>query len=145
MRKVNKSALVPYPAEQMYELVNDIERYPEFLPWCRGARVVSQTEREMQATLDLSRGGLHKTFTTHNTLEPGRSITMTLEHGPFRHLEGRWQFVDLGPDGSKVTLDMEFEFAGALLDMMAGPLFHEITNSLVDAFIRRAANLYGNG
>lgn len=143
MRKVNKSALVPYPAEQMYELVNDIERYPEFLPWCRGARVVSQTEHEMRATLDLARGGLHKTFTTHNTLVPGRSITMTLEHGPFRHLEGRWQFVDLGPEGSKVALDMEFEFAGALLDMMAGPVFHEITNSLVDAFIRRAANLHG--
>jgi ribosome-associated toxin RatA of RatAB toxin-antitoxin module len=127
----------------MYELVNDIERYPEFLPWCRGARVVSETEHEMQASLDLARGGLHKTFTTHNTLVPGRSITMTLEHGPFRHLEGRWQFVDLGPEGSKVSLDMEFEFAGVLLDMMAGPVFHEITNSLVDAFIQRAASLYG--
>jgi ribosome-associated toxin RatA of RatAB toxin-antitoxin module len=127
----------------MYELVNDIERYPEFLPWCRGARVVSETEHEMRASLDLARGGLHKTFTTHNTLVPGRSITMTLEHGPFRHLEGRWQFVDLGPEGSKVTLDMEFEFAGVLLDMMAGPVFHEITNSLIDAFIQRAANLYG--
>lgn len=143
MRKVNKSALVPYPAAQMYALVNDVERYPEFLPWCRGAQVISHTESEMHARLDLARGGLHKTFTTRNALEPGRAITMTLENGPFRHLEGRWQFLDLGPEGSKVTLDMEFEFAGMVLDLMAGPVFHEICNSLVDAFIRRAASLHG--
>lgn len=144
MRRVNKSALVPYPAGQMYDLVNDVERYPEFLPWCRGAQVLSQSDSEMRARLDLARGGLHKTFTTRNALEPGQSITMTLENGPFRHLEGRWQFADLGPDGSKVSLDMEFEFAGALLDLMAGPVFHEISNSLVDAFIKRAASLHGN-
>lgn len=143
MRKVNKSALVPYPAVQMYALVNDVERYPEFLPWCRGARILAQGESEMRASLDLARGGLHKTFATRNLLEPGRAITMTLENGPFRHLEGRWHFIDLGPDGCKVTLDMEFEFAGVLLDLMAGPVFHEICNSLVDAFIRRAANLHG--
>ncbi|HEX6550498.1 MAG TPA: type II toxin-antitoxin system RatA family toxin [Gammaproteobacteria bacterium] len=144
MRRVNKSALVPYPARQMYDLVNDVERYPEFLPWCRGAQVLSQSDSEMRARLDLARGGLHKTFTTRNVLEPGQSITMTLENGPFRHLEGRWSFADLGPDGSKVSLDMEFEFAGALLDLMAGPVFHEISNSLVDAFIKRAASLHGN-
>lgn len=144
MRRVNKSALVPYPARQMYDLVNDVERYPEFLPWCRGAQVLSQSDSEMRARLDLARGGLHKTFTTRNVLEPGQSITMTLENGPFRHLEGRWRFADLGTDGSKVSLDMEFEFAGALLDLMAGPVFHEISNSLVDAFIKRAASLHGN-
>jgi ribosome-associated toxin RatA of RatAB toxin-antitoxin module len=142
MRKVNKSALVPYPAGQMYALVNDVERYPEFLPWCRGARIMSQTDHEMRASLDLARGGLHKTFATRNALVPGKSITMTLENGPFRHLEGRWHFIDLGPDGSKVTLDMEFEFAGMVLDLMAGPVFHEICNSLVDAFIKRAAQLH---
>lgn len=143
MRRVNKSALVPYSAGQMYALVNDVERYPEFLPWCHGARVLSETDSEMRAQLDLARGGLHKTFTTLNKLEPGRSITMTLENGPFRHLEGRWQFVDLDHEGCKVTLDMEFEFSGKLLDMMAGPVFHEISNSLVDAFIRRATDLHG--
>lgn len=143
MRRVNKSALVPYPAGQMYALVNDVERYPEFLPWCRGARVLSHTDSEMRASLDLARGGLHKTFTTRNALEPDRAITMTLENGPFRHLEGRWQFIELGAEGSKVTLDMEFEFAGMMLDLMAGPVFHEICNSLVDAFIRRAAELHG--
>ncbi|HEX5339989.1 MAG TPA: type II toxin-antitoxin system RatA family toxin [Gammaproteobacteria bacterium] len=143
MRKVNKSALVPYAAGLMYALINEVEHYPEFLPWCRGARILAHSDHEMRASLDLARGGLHKTFTTRNTLEPDRAITMTLENGPFRHLEGRWQFIDLGPDGSKVTLDMEFEFAGVLLDLMAGPVFHEICNSLVDAFIRRAADLHG--
>ncbi|HET7922609.1 MAG TPA: type II toxin-antitoxin system RatA family toxin [Gammaproteobacteria bacterium] len=143
MRRVNKSALVPYPAGQMYALVNDVERYPEFLPWCRGARVLSRADHEMRASLDLARGGLHKTFTTRNTLEPSSAITMTLENGPFRHLEGRWRFLELDAEGCKVTLDMEFEFAGALLDLMAGPVFHEICNSLVDAFIRRAASLHG--
>lgn len=143
MRTVNKSALVPYTATQMYALVNDVECYPEFLPWCRSARILAQTETEMRASLELARGGFHKTFTTRNVLEPGRSIVIALDHGPFRHLEGHWRFDALGPDGSRVTLNMEFEFAGAVLDLIAGPVFHEICNSLVAAFTRRAAVLYG--
>lgn len=142
MRTVNKSAIVPYPATAMYALVNDVRRYPEFLPWCRGARILAESDHQMRASLDLARGGLHKTFTTRNTLDAGRAITIELENGPFRHLEGRWHFEPLGQDGSKVSLDMEFEFAGALLDLMAGPVFHEICNSLVDAFTRRAHALY---
>lgn len=143
MRTVNKTALVPYTAAQMYALVNDVERYPEFLPWCRGARILSQNNNEMRASLELARGGFHKNFTTRNTLEPGRGIVIALDRGPFRHLEGHWSFEDLGPEGSKVTLNMEFEFAGAMLDLIAGPVFHEICNSLVAAFTRRAAVLYG--
>jgi ribosome-associated toxin RatA of RatAB toxin-antitoxin module len=143
MRTVNKSALVPYAAESMYALVNDVAHYPEFLPWCRTASILSQSDTEMRASLELARGGFHKTFTTRNSMQPGRSIVITLEDGPFHHLEGRWQFADLGPAGSKVSLDMEFEFAGALLDLMAGPVFHEICNSLVSAFTHRAADGYG--
>jgi len=143
MRTVNKSALVPYTATQMYALVNDVQRYPEFLPWCRSARILSQSDNEMRASLELVRGGFHKTFTTRNLLDSGRSIIIALDHGPFRHLEGHWQFENLGSNGSKVTLNMEFEFAGAVLDLMAGPVFHEICNSLVAAFTRRAATLYG--
>lgn len=142
MRTVNKSALVPHTAAQMYALVNDVERYPEFLPWCRSARILSQNDSEMRASLELARGGFHKAFTTRNALESGRSIVIALDHGPFRHLEGHWRFEDLGPDGSKVTLNMEFEFAGAVLDLMAGPIFHEICNSLIAAFTRRATALY---
>ncbi|MGA9855880.1 MAG: type II toxin-antitoxin system RatA family toxin [Gammaproteobacteria bacterium] len=143
MRTVNKSALVPYPAESIYDLVNDVAHYPEFLPWCHSASVLSQTDTEMHARLELVRGGFHKTFTTRNSMQPGQSIVITLEDGPFRHLQGRWRFENLGPAGSKVTLNMEFEFAGTLLDMLAGPVFHEICNSLVSAFIRRAAEQYG--
>ena len=143
MRRVNKNALVPYPAAAMYALVNDVERYPEFLPWCRSAKVLSHTESEMQASLELARGGFHKTFATRNALQPGQAITMTLLDGPFKHLEGRWQFTDLDHEGSKVALDMEFEFKSGVLDLMAGPVVHEICNSLVDAFIRRAAAVHG--
>jgi ribosome-associated toxin RatA of RatAB toxin-antitoxin module len=143
MRTVNKSALVPFTAESMYDLVNDVVRYPEFLPWCRSACVLSQTDTQMYARIELARGGFHKAFTTRNIMQPGRTISITLEEGPFRHLQGQWQFEDLDSTGSKITLNMEFEFAGKLLDMMAGPVFHEICNSLVNAFMRRAAELYG--
>jgi ribosome-associated toxin RatA of RatAB toxin-antitoxin module len=143
MRTVNKSALVPFTAESMYDLVNDVARYPEFLPWCRSASVLSQTDTQMHARIELVRGGFHKAFTTRNSMQPGRNISITLEEGPFRHLQGQWQFEDLDSTGSKITLNMQFEFAGKLLDMMAGPVFHEICNSLVNAFMRRAAELYG--
>lgn len=142
MRTVNKSALVHHAAEQMYALVNDVERYPDFLPWCRSAHVLSQTATAMRATLELARGGFHRTFTTHNHLQAGRDIVISLEEGPFRHLDGHWRFEDLGPEGSRVALTMEFEFAGRLFDLMAGPVFHELCNSLVDAFTRRASDLY---
>lgn len=143
MRKIHKNALVPYSAADMYALVNDVNRYPEFLPWCRGAEVLETSATDMRARLDLARGSFHKSFTTHNYLTAGAAITMTLEDGPFKHLEGRWRFTDLGPEGSKVELDMEFQFDSFLLDMVAGPVFEDICNSLVDAFIRRAAALHG--
>lgn len=143
MRKIHKSALVPYPAAEMFALVNDVRRYPDFLPWCRGAEVLEETPTLMRARLDLSRGSFRRSFTTRNRLDPGRGITMNLEDGPFKHLEGRWLFTDLGPDGSKVTLDMEFQFESTILDFVAGPVFQDIGNSLVDAFIKRAAELHG--
>jgi ribosome-associated toxin RatA of RatAB toxin-antitoxin module len=143
MRKVHKNALVPYSAADMYALVNDVARYPEFLPWCRGSKVLESSPTEMRAKLDLVKGRFSKSFTTRNYLTPGSAITMTLENGPFNHLEGRWKFTDLGKEGSKVELDMEFEFESGLLDLIAGPMFHDICNSLVDAFIHRAAELHG--
>lgn len=143
MRKVHKNALVPYSAGDMYALVNDVARYPEFLPWCRGSQVLDSSTTEMRARLDLAKGSFRKSFTTHNYLDPDKGMTMTLEDGPFKHLEGRWKFTELGPEGSKVELDMEFQFDSMLLDMVAGPVFEDICNSLVDAFIRRAAALHG--
>lgn len=143
MRQVHKNALVPYSAASMYALVNDVARYPEFLPWCRGSQVLDSSPTEMRARLDLAKGSFRRSFTTHNYLDPDKGMTMTLEDGPFKHLEGRWKFTDLGPEGSKVELDMEFQFDSMLLDMVAGPMFEDICNSLVDAFIRRAATLHG--
>lgn len=143
MRKVHKNALVPYSAADMYALVNDVARYPEFLPWCRGAQVLESNPTEMRARLDLVKGRFAKSFTTRNYLIQGSAITMTLEDGPFKKLEGRWKFSDLGAEGSKVELDMEFEFESGLLDLIAGPVFHDICNSLVDAFIKRATELHG--
>ncbi|HEY4127914.1 MAG TPA: type II toxin-antitoxin system RatA family toxin [Gammaproteobacteria bacterium] len=143
MRHIHKNALVPYSAADMYAFVNDVAKYPEFLPWCKGAEVLDSSPTEMRARLDLARGSFHKSFTTHNYMVPDQGITMTLENGPFKHLEGRWKFSDLGSEGSKVELDMEFQFDSMLLDLVAGPVFEEICNSLVDAFIRRAAGLHG--
>lgn len=143
MRRVHKNALVPYSAASMYALVNDVARYPEFLPWCRGSQVLESGTTEMRARLDLAKGSFRRSFTTHNYLDPDKGMTMTLEDGPFKHLEGRWKFTELGPEGSKVELDMEFQFDSMLLDMVAGPVFEDICNSLVDAFIRRAAALHG--
>jgi ribosome-associated toxin RatA of RatAB toxin-antitoxin module len=97
----------------------------------------------MRARLDLAKGSFRKSFTTHNYLIPDQGITMTLENGPFKHLEGRWKFTNLDAEGSKVELDMEFQFDSTLLDLVAGPVFHDICNSLVDAFIRRATELHG--
>lgn len=143
MRTVHKSALVSYSAREMFDLVNDIEAYPTFLPWCRDARVEHVTETEVHASLELARGGVHKWFTTRNEIDPGRVIDINLVNGPFRHLDGKWQFTPLGEEGSRVTLDMSFEFSSRMLSVVVGPVFHQICNSLVDAFVRRAADVYG--
>ncbi|MCP1727005.1 ribosome-associated toxin RatA of RatAB toxin-antitoxin module [Natronospira proteinivora] len=142
MRSVQREALVPYSAEAMYDLVNDIERYPDFLPWCREARVLESADTELTASLTLIKGGLRRSFTTRNRMEPGRLIDIQLVDGPFRHLEGEWRFEPLRDDASKVKLDMRFEVAG-LLDAVLGPVFHQIANSLVDAFVRRAQDRHG--
>jgi len=123
----------------MYALVNDVAAYPEFLPWCKDAKVLDADARSMRASLQLSRGGVAKWFTTRNALEPGRGIGVELEDGPFKHLAGRWSFEPLGADGCRVALEMEFEFDGLLLDLALGSALAEIFGSLLDAFVMRAA------
>ena len=140
-RQVHRSALVPHSAERMYELVNDVAAYPEFLPWCRGAEVLESTPELMRARLELVRAGLAKRFTTINTLDAGRSIAIALESGPFETLAGCWTFEPIGAAGCKVTLDIEFSFEGYLLDLALGPLLEGIFASLLDAFVKRAAEL----
>jgi ribosome-associated toxin RatA of RatAB toxin-antitoxin module len=143
MTTIHKSALVPYSAEQMYTLVADIPTYPEFLPWCSGSKEINRQENEVEASLDIAHSGVHKSFTTRNRLDKNRSIEMHLVEGPFKYLNGVWRFEPLGDAGSKVGLDLEFEFSNKLLGMTFGPLFSKIASSLVDAFIQRARKVYG--
>ncbi len=143
MTIINRSALVRYSASQMYALVDDIDAYPEFLPWCKSSTVLSRDEDEVRATLELSRAGIHKTFSTCNRLQAGKMIEMRLIEGPFKRLEGFWRFEPLGEEACKVSLDLEFEFSSRILDVTLGPVFNQIANSLVDAFCERATVNYG--
>lgn len=143
MTTIHKSALVPYSAEQMYKLVDDIPAYPEFLPWCSGSKEINRREDEVEASLDIAHSGVHKSFTTRNRLEINKTIEMQLVEGPFKHLNGVWRFEPLGDAGSKVVLDLEFDFSNKLLGMTFGRLFSKIASSLVDAFIQRAQKVYG--
>lgn len=144
MTTITKSALVEYSAEQMFQLVDDIPHYAEFLPWCRSAKEVERTENEVRASLEIAHSGLHKSFTTRNQLLQNQSIEIHLVEGPFRHLYGIWRFEPLG-DGqaSKVSLEMDFEFSSKILSMTFGKVFTFIASSLLDAFVKRAKEIYG--
>ncbi len=144
MRSVKRSALVPYKAQQMFGLVDDVAAYPEFLPWCHSAEVHSRSDEVVEATLELQKGAISKKFTTRNSRCEFEAIDLALVGGPFKHLRGGWRFTDLGDAGSKVSLDLEFEFESRLTDLMFGTFFEEICNSLVDAFSRRAAVVFGS-
>lgn len=126
----------------MFDLVNDIERYQDFLPWCRESWVLSQDEDELKATIVIAKSGLEKAFTTHNRFQAGKMIEMRLVEGPFRQLEGFWRFHALREDACKVTLDLDFEFSNRLVAMAFGKVFTQIANTLVDAFVKRAEQVY---
>ncbi|HEY0635792.1 MAG TPA: type II toxin-antitoxin system RatA family toxin [Gammaproteobacteria bacterium] len=143
MPNIHKSALVPYSAAQMFALVDDIDAYQQFLPWCRSSQVLARSEDEVRATLEIAHGSLRKAFTTRNLLQTDKMIEMRLEEGPFRHLEGFWRFDTLGEQASKVSLDLDFEFSSKLVGLAMGPVFSQIANSLVDAFSKRAVQVYG--
>lgn len=144
MRKVSRSALVPYSAEDMYSLVEDVDSYPRFLPWCNDVEVHFREGNIVEATLELHRGKLSRRFRTRNTMHPTDSMDLSLVGGPFRHLAGGWEFKTLGDSGSKVSLQMAFEFESRALDLIVGAFFEDACNSLVDAFTQRAATVYGS-
>lgn len=127
----------------MFRLVDDIDSYAGFLPWCARSEVLSRTDTVVEATLELHRGPISKTFTTRNTHRTPDAIEIALVGGPFRHLEGGWRFRPLGDAGSKVTLQLEFEFESRAVDAVFGAFFEETCNSLVDAFTARAADVFG--
>jgi len=143
MTIIKRNALVPYSPKQMFELVDNIEDYPSFLPWCRKSEILNRQDEQVEATLEIAWSGIHKSFTTRNHLHPFERIELTLITGPFRHLEGRWHFLPLGEQGCKVNMELEFELAGGLVDKVFQPIFNHIANSLVDAFCKRAAEVYG--
>ena len=141
--RIQRSALLPYPARALFDLVNDVARYPEFLPWCASAQVLDVSERHMLASLNVAKGGLSQSFVTRNELVLGETIEMRLQEGPFNELHGVWQFKALGEQACKISLDLTFDYAGPLVKATLGPLFTQAANTMVDAFCQRAKQLYG--
>jgi ribosome-associated toxin RatA of RatAB toxin-antitoxin module len=127
----------------MFVLIDDVEAYPEFLPWCNDTEVHKRTDDVVDATLELHKGALSNHFTTRNTRREFETIEIALIGGPFQRLEGGWQFTEIGEEGCKVTLELEFEFENKLIDMMFGAFFEDTCNSLVDAFTQRAQVVFG--
>ena len=145
MPQVEKSALVPFSSDQMYNLVNDVPGYQNFLPWCGGSRYLQEGEQENVGEVDIAFKGVKQSFATRNQLTPGRAIDMSLVKGPFRQLSGRWAFDPLNETACKVSLKVEFEFSSKIVAMAIGPLFSQITASMVDAFVKRAQEVYRDG
>lgn len=142
MTLIQKSALVKFSAQRMFELVNDIELYPEFLPWCSGSRILSRQDDVVEAELIISKGGFKKSFSTRNKIDSGGRITVSLLNGPFTSLDGVWNFMPLRDDASKISLDLEFEMSGVLANLAFGAVFHQICNTMVSSFTDRAKQLY---
>ena len=155
MREVHRSAIVPYPAEAMFALVADVEAYPQFLPGCMASAVLSRDPSSLVASLSLARGPFASSFTTRNTLEPPRRMTMELVDGPFKSLHGEWRVTPLGgspvasggdpsgQQGCRIDLRVQFQFAGVARDWLLGPAFELTCGGLVDAFVARAKAVYG--
>ena len=146
MKTVHKSVLIWYSAEEMFSLVIDVTRYPEFLPWCDHAAVLAQDEHGMKAEVGIAFGGIHQRFRTRNEHVPGREVKMKLVDGPFSRLDGQWKFIPLGGDqqrACKVELELHYGFENAALGALVGPVFDKIAGSLVDAFVKRAEQVYG--
>ena len=143
MAVVHKSVLLAYSAEQMFALVDNIEDYPKFLPWCGGSEVSKREGNKVIATLAINYHGVKQSFSTENVNAPPTSIDMTLLNGPFKHLTGTWHFKPLREDACKIEFDLRYEFSSRVLEQLIGPVFNMIANSFVDSFCKRAEVLYG--
>jgi ribosome-associated toxin RatA of RatAB toxin-antitoxin module len=142
MAIVEKSVLVGHSAAQMYALVEHVEAYPQFLPWCSGAEVERLDPHRAVATLRVNYHGLRFHFTTENQMEEGALIDMKLVHGPFHHLDGFWRFVPLAEQACKIEFRLSYKLSGKLVDKLAGPVFSHIANTFVEVFVKRAVTLY---
>ncbi len=143
MASVSRSALVHYRAEQMFELVDAVERYPEFLPWCSSTTVDYRDRTITRATLNIRYRGIRQSFSTENRKEFPQRMTIHLIEGPFRALDGEWRFSPLGDDGCKIDFRLQYEFSSILLEKIVGPVFGYIAGTMMDAFLKRADQQYG--
>ena len=143
MAEVNKSVLVAHSASRLFALVDAVEKYPEFLPWCGGTEVTFRDAHLTRATIHIRYRGIQQSFSTENAKSEPRLMHINLVEGPFKTLEGVWRFTDLGVSGCKIELSLRYEFASLILEKLVGPVFNYIANSLVDAFVKRAHSIYG--
>jgi ribosome-associated toxin RatA of RatAB toxin-antitoxin module len=142
MKRIARSAIVEHSAAEMYALVEDVEAYPGFLPWCAAAVVQEREPGMTRATLTVGIGALRHSFTTRNANRPGEAIEMALVEGPFRRFHGRWRFVPLSPQACRIEFSLEYEFSSRTLGRLLAPLFDGIADSMVEAFVRRATAVY---
>ena len=143
MPNITRSALVPYSSEQMYQLVDDITSYKDFLPWCGESLEHKRDDSMVEASVTIAKGSIHKTFSTRNILQENEVIEMQLLDGPFKKLHGFWRFHSLDANACKISLDLDFEFSNRLVGMAIGPIFNQVANTLVDSFVQRAKSKYG--
>ena len=144
MPLVQKSALVAHSVAQMFALVDDVERYPEFLPWCGGTSVTARDATTTLATIEINYRGIRQSFSTANTKQGTESLQIALTQGPFKELNGEWHFAALGEAGCKVSLRLDYSFANAVLETAIGPVFGMIANTMIERFVARADALYGS-
>ena len=142
MHHISKSAIVPYSVEQMYQLVNQVDNYPEFLNWCVDASILKQTESQITASVKINKGAFNQSFTTINNLTKNKRIDMQLKDGPFKSLNGAWIFTKLNDYACKVELELNFNFSSKIVDMAISPIFTSIANSQLGAFVSRAKQVY---
>lgn len=142
MTQISRSVLVRFSAMQMYDLVNDVDSYQEFLPGCVGGKVLTFDGETMLASVDVAKAGISKSFTTRNQLEPGKRIQLVLENGPFKYLQGEWRFTELAEDACQIDFELNFEFSNFLVEKAFGKVFKELMSSMVSAFTGRAKVVY---
>ncbi len=143
MPEVQKSVLVAHSAQRMFALVDAVERYPEFLPWCGGTEVIYRDAHVTRATIRINYRGIRQSFSTENAKSEPRLMQIRLMEGPFKTLEGSWRFTDLGGEGCKVELSLRYEFASRMLEKLVGPVFGHIANNLIEAFVKRVQSIHG--
>ena len=142
MAVVEKSVLLSYSAEQMFALVDNVADYPQFLPWCGGTSVIVLDDSRVKATVHINYHHVKQSFTTENVRQQGQRIDIKLLDGPFKQLDGRWQFIALTPSACKIEFRLNYEFSSKLLEKVVGPVFHYIASTFVEAFIKRAEQVY---